>query len=423
MTHPEILLVSALLRRKDYSILAEQGITREYFISYPEEYSWIEKYFLKHRTLPSTTAFKTTFPEVTLYKVDDLEHFCSEVKDNFVRIKLSSLMKDTFENIKEKEKSEKLLDSVYQDILLLQKKVTSGSSTLDVVSDADYLLADIERRIEAKDKRGIAGIPTGFPTLDALTGGASGGDFWVVGARLGQGKTWTLIRMACSALTLKEKVLFISLEQSAKQIGFRVQSFLSSEYGKETFRSLDLMKGENFDIRAYKKFIEDLPNKIKGSFTVIDGSRGAISPAVVASRIQEHKPTVVYIDYLTLLKSSGDDWRAVASLSADIKSIAQRYDIPIISAAQMNREGGGNEPPSVIHLSQSDAIGMDADCVVTLVQKSPHVVKFKLAKFRHGQDNKVWFCEFTPGSGAFNEISGDEAQDLILADQDDLDYD
>ena len=40
---------------------------------------------------------------MTLYKVDDLEHFCSEVKDNYVRTKLSSLMKNTFEDIKEKE--------------------------------------------------------------------------------------------------------------------------------------------------------------------------------------------------------------------------------------------------------------------------------------------------------------------------------
>ena len=421
--HPELLLVSALLRRKDYAVIAEQGISKEYFVSYFEEYSWIEKYFLTHRTLPSTNAFKTTFPETKLYKVDDLEHFCSEVKDNYIRIKLSSLMKGTFEDIKEKELGSKLLDSLYQEILLLQKKVTSGSNTLDIVSEGDYLLADIERRIQAKDERGLAGIPTGFPTLDNLTGGAAGGDFWVIGARLGQGKTWTLIRMACSALQAGEKVMFVSLEQPSKQIGFRVQSFLSSEYGKETFKSLDLMKGENFDIREYKKFIKDLPKKIKGSFTVVDGSRGAVSPAVVASRIQEYKPTVVYLDYLTLLKASGDDWKAMANLSADIKAIAQRYDIPIISAAQINREGAGNEPPLVSQLSQSDAIGMDADCVVTLVQKSPHVVKFKLAKFRHGQDNVNWFCKFTPGNGSFVEISGDDAQDLIHADQDDVVYD
>ena len=261
--HPEILLVSALLRRKDYSIIAEQGISKEYFISYPEEYTWIEKYFIKHRTLPSTNAFKTTFPEIQLYKVEDLEHFCTEVKDNYVRNKLSSLMRNSFEDIKNLEQGGKLLDSLYQDILLLQKKVNSGSNVLDVITDGDYLLADIERRIEAKDKRGLAGIPTGFPTLDNLTGGASGGDFWVVGARLGQGKTWTLIRMACSALAAGEKVLFVSLEQPSKQIGFRVQSFLSSEYGKETFRSLDLMKGENFDIREYKKFLKELLRKLK----------------------------------------------------------------------------------------------------------------------------------------------------------------
>ena len=131
--------------------------------------------------------------------------------------------------------------------------------------------------------------------------------------------------------------------------------------------------------------------------------------------IERNNPDVVFIDYLTLM-DTGDDWRATANLSGQIKSLAQRYQVPVIVAAQINRSGVGKEPPGPEHLSSSDSIGQDADAVVTLKQMSDRVVKMRLAKYRHGKDNEVWWCAFKPNTGHFEEITGDEAQDMINED-------
>jgi len=64
-------------------------------------------------------------------------------------------------------------------------------------------------------------------------------------------------------------------------------------------------------------------------------------------------------------------------------------------------------------LAGADAIGQDADCVITMKQMSAHVIKMKLAKFRHGSDGQMWFNEFRPNSGKFDEISGQEADNIM----------
>ena len=107
----------------------------------------------------------------------------------------------------------------------------------------------------------------------------------------------------------------------------------------------------------------------------------------------------------------------MAELSGEIKGIAMRYEIPVVAAAQINRMAIGNDLPGAEHLAASDAIGQDADCVITMKQQSQRVIKMKLAKFRHGQDGQEWYNEFAPNSGRFEEVSGDTARDLIDEDK------
>jgi replicative DNA helicase len=130
------------------------------------------------------------------------------------------------------------------------------------------------------------------------------------------------------------------------------------------------------------------------------------------------QPDIVFIDYLTLMGTSGEDWRATAKLSGELQSVFQRYQIPGVAMSQVNRLGVGKEPPGAENLSQADAIGQDADLVVTMAQKSKSVMKLKIAKFRHGPTGAHWFCEFAPGTGKYEEITGDQADDLIQHDLD-----
>lgn len=229
--------------------------------------------------------------------------------------------------------------------------------------------------------------------------------------------TWTGVRMAYAGAITGHKVTYYSLEQSRFQIASRVHAFGSRQYAKSPFNPMDLNKGTGFDLREYKKFLQEMRDKKgTGRFTINDTSRGIVTPSVVAAGIESGQPDIVFIDYLTLLGANSDDWRGTAKLSSELQAIANRYAIPIVAMSQVNRLGIGKEPPGAEHLSQADAIGQDADVVLTMTQKSQGVMKMRLAKFRHGPGGATWHAKFSPGTGEYEEVTESEAETLLAAD-------
>lgn len=413
----EALLISAVLRQEDHKTPLLEGASSDWFLSYRPEWQWIETYITRHHKAPSKSLFKATFPDFVVLKSDDVEYCVREVKESYLRRSLVNLLEETSERIKNNSQAIEIINYTQHELMQLQVSSEGGRNETNVVDDWELAYGEAARRYERNQTRGIAGVPTGFPTLDNLTGGPQEGDYWIVAARLGQGKTWTLIRMACNALYAGLTVQYDALEQSRAQIAMRSHSFLSSQYGKQVFRSMDLMHGKDFDLKAYKEFLAGLKDLIAGKLIVNDTSRGRLNPSMIAAQIERNKPDIVFIDYLTLMNTGGDDWKAIANLSAEMKGIAMHYSVPIVAAAQINRMAIGNEVPGPEHLAGADAIGQDADCVITMKQMSAHVIKMKLAKFRHGSDGQTWFNEFRPNSGKFDEISGQQADDIMDEDK------
>ena len=57
----------------------------------------------------------------------------------------------------------------------------------------------LDRIQRSQQSTGLTGIPSGFPTLDKITMGWQEGNFIVIGARPGHGKTAIALNMARSA--------------------------------------------------------------------------------------------------------------------------------------------------------------------------------------------------------------------------------
>lgn len=414
--HPEAYLISAVIQSGEYQVLAGHGISHSMFHVYGKQMKWLEDYIARTSKVPSKSALKNQFPNFTIYKVDDTAHWCEEVRKTHKQQALVDLIESAMDmmDADEEDKALVTLENGLQDI-----RTTAGgiNPDFDLFEEWETVYNDVKERVDRVRLTGHAGIPTGFPTLDDVTGGLQGGWFCVVAARLGQGKTWTGVRMAWNAASTSHKVTYFSLEQSKFQIAMRVHAFGSRQYAKAAFNPLDLNRGRGFDLRKYKEFLKDLQAKRgNGSFYINDTSRGIVTPATIASIIQTKQPDVVYIDYLTLLGTTSDDWKGTAKLSSELQSVAQRYNVPIVAMSQVNRLGISKEPPGAEHLSQADAIGQDADMVLTMTQRSKSVMKMKLAKFRHGPGGMSWNTHFSPGTGEFEEITNEEAEAYIEAD-------
>lgn len=416
----EVLFISAILRQQDHKTAALHGVAPEWFHSYPTEWQWIEQYIGDHHRCPSKTVFRSRWPDFKIVTSDDIDYCLGQLRDSHVRHSLGVAIETTIGQMKDLTPGDQMLDSIASSVMELRLAVSGGAHEMELVSEWEDIFDTVTQRWQRSRSRGMAGIATGFKSLDLWTGGPQPGDYWVVAARLGQGKTWSMIRMACAAMAQGYTVQYDSLEQSKAQVGMRAHAFLSREYGNTQFPAMSLMQGhESLDLVAYSKWIKGLIEQVPGKLIINDTGRSRVTPSVIAAQIERNHPDILFIDYLTLMNAGGAagtnnrDWQVVADLSAEIKGIAMHYELPVIVAAQINRMGSGKEVPGAEHLSASDAIGQDADAVVTMVQQSKRVVKHKLAKYRHGADGGTWYSEFAPNTGVFREISGTEAKDLI----------
>lgn len=416
-TNPETYLISSILREQDMLTAMKAGVSSSQFHACYDEWLWLEKFYLRHRKTPSKVAFKQQFPEFPIKAANDVAHFASEVRKHHARITLTAAMRDVADSIAEGEIDE-AVRSMHSKIVTISSAMGNGTNDSDIITSWADTFEEVEKRVIRVNEHGMAGLPTGFATLDERTGGPQPGHVWIVGARLGQGKSWTMMRMATAAVMQGYTVQYNALEQTRPEVAMRIHTFLSSEVGEELFRNLDLMQGRNFNLRAYKRFLRSLRKEVTGRMHVSDTSRGKVSPLTIAAQIERNKPDIVYIDYLTLMEKGKGDWQAVAELSEQMKNLAMRYGVPIIAAAQLNRSLGlTKEPAGPEALAQSDAIGQDADAVITMRQMSPSVIQMKLVKFRHGLGGFKWHTQFQPSQGIFKEVSYERA--LELKDEDD----
>lgn len=373
----------------------------------------------EHLRPPTKSSFKHKFPEFRIIKTKEVSHWSMEVLREHSRTILLDQITEALNDLDEGDVNSAVKD-LAGTLMSIQTRTLSGN-THDALEDHTELFSEVMARQERVATHGMAGIPFGHSSLDYATGGAQPGWLIIVGARLGQGKTWTLLRHSWEAVKNGATALFITLEQSKPQVTMRLHSYASADLWTDTFSSLDLMKGsQDIDITDYRDFLEELPNLVAGKFVVADSHRGRMTTMGIAALIETHQPSIVYIDYLTLLQMEGEgDYRSVGKLSADLKQLAEIYKIPIEVAAQVNRMGVGKEPPKAENMAGSDSIGQDADLLITLASQSRHVVKFRNAKFRHGPDGHLWNTEFRPTKGVFDEISGDRAIEIEEEDYED----
>lgn len=413
---PEAYLISSILRENDYPMAIAKGIKEEMFHAYQDEYKWLQKYFVKYRRTPTKVAFRKQFPDFPLKAVNDTEHFVDEVRKSHARATMIELMSEMTDSLKSDdiEKATDLLRKAGQTIAA----ATGVHSERNVIKDYNHILDEIQARKDRHDSGGMAGVPFGFPTFDEKTGGFQPGQLWVGGARLGEGKSWSLVRAAVAAIIAGYNVHYASLEMTQAEVTIRVHNLLSGQIGKTIFNSMQLQQGKDFDMSEYREFVRSIKSHVKGQLTVSDSPK--MGAAEISAQIERYKPDLYLLDYLTLAKMGGDGgWQDIGNFTKDLKRATIEYGLPIVAAAQLNRSDGvGKAMPRPEALAQADAIGQDADGVFMLRKRSQTVVEYSVPKFRQGQSDWGFWAKMDLPKGQFKEISYNSAQDQIDKDQD-----
>ena len=269
------------------------------------------------------------------------------------------------------------------------------------------VMAEMERAIVEKGKP--RGIPTGYRDFDYMTGGLRGGQLMLVAGRPAMGKSAMLLNLADRMAAKGTPVLLYSLEMKRFDLMQRIicaRAKVSSTrlrngaVGKDEMRRLSM---ESMNLAGQPLYIDD------SEAPTIHELR-----ARARREVRKHGIKCIMVDYLGLIRVAGATIRSreneVGMVSRGLKAMAMELDIPVIAAAQLNRqvEGRGDARPKLSDLRDSGSLEQDADIVTTIYRGAyydhtdagtePQEAEWTLAKHREGKTgtmNLVWHPEWT----------------------------
>jgi replicative DNA helicase len=244
--------------------------------------------------------------------------------------------------------------------------ILSEGQKSTVVSAHD-LIEEAMHRIEMREKgeHKVAGVDTGFPALDEITGGMHDGELIILAARPSMGKTALALNIAEFVATeLKTATLVVSLEMSSIELADRL---LCSAARVDSHR----FRNGQARVEERRKLVEAAAVLSQAPLFIDDSpSRSVLEISAVARRLKRtHKLGLIVIDYLQLIEPDNPkDGRQeqVARIARRLKGMARELNVPVVCLAQLNRqaEQTRDNQPRLSHLRESGAIEQDADLVM-----------------------------------------------------------
>ncbi len=244
------------------------------------------------------------------------------------------------------------------------------------------------------------GLTAGFRDIDAMTTGFQPGNFVIIAARPGMGKSSFALNMAVAAAREEgEPIAFFSLEMSNSEL---IQRLICAEarISMNDMRRGNIKTHQWEDISRAMGTLNDLP--------IYLDDLGALTVTDVRSRCRRLKSTVglaaIFIDYLQLLRPgvltrNTNRNEELSEICRSLKITAKDLGVPIVALAQLNRgvEIRSEKRPMLADLRDSGSLEQEADVVAFLYRDGyynaeapePDLTEFIIAKHRNGPTGSV----------------------------------
>jgi replicative DNA helicase len=298
------------------------------------------------------------------------------------------------EGLTEGASAEELIATTQTDMQKVCEAVTSK------VANTPAMIREWMDYRKAFDKDPNAKIlRTGYSGLDKILGGGlMNGDFYVIGARPGAGKTTLGLSIIDKIASSGKPVYFASLEMTKLEL---TAKRISRESGLPYGTCLMQKMTEGDYRQAYEsiKKLQNLPVDIS------DEPRMTVNDIMFAAR-KIKGLRCICVDHFSLIspgKRTAKRYDDMTLVSNDLKRMAKTLNVPVICLAQLNRENEGrtNKRPMLSDLRETGAIEQDADTVMFVHRESIYNVnrtasesetepmELIVAKNRHGACGKI----------------------------------
>lgn len=372
----EQVILSHLIENEDYSRQVLQHLNEDLFHDIAEKtvFNIIEDYINEYNALPTKEAIYVQISKIEHLNEAQYDETIELVKELSVdQATKTKFLVDETETWMQKRsmhnairESIRILDGTSKrsegDIEQLIKDAQAVSFDATVGHD---FLADAESRFrvyhEQEDR-----IPFKLSRFNGITGGgAPSKTFSCFMAGPGVGKSLFMCHMAADNLRDHKNVLYITLEMSEERIAERIDCNLMDATIEEL---------KDMSEKEYLKNFQMVRDRYKGNLIIKEyptTSAGAGHFRHLLGELRLKKnfvPDIIYIDYLNLCTSmkirgskSSDTYTYVKAVAEELRGLAVEFDVPIISATQLNRDGIGSSDVDMTNTADSIGLPMTLD--------------------------------------------------------------
>lgn len=296
--------------------------------------------------------------------ITENDQWLSETAENFCKERaIYNAILDSISIVegKDKKRSKDAIPSILQDAL---------SVTFDSAVGHDYIEDYAERydfytRVEEK-------IPFDLTIMNKITkGGLSRKTLNVILAGTGVGKSLAMCHVAASTLMQGLNVLYITMEMAEERIAERIDANLMNM----TMEEMATVEKDIFETR-----FERVAKKTRGKLIIKEYPTAGAHTGHFQALLEELKtkrkfvPDLVVIDYLNICASSrlsvgsgANSYTYVKSIAEEIRGMAVKYNVPILSATQTTRGGYDNTDVGLTDTSESFGLPATVDFMFALI--------------------------------------------------------
>lgn len=279
----------------------------------------------------------------------------------------------------------------------LLKTMGINTSTLtgyEIYKDFKKEMSFIDYALWKRDRfhRGLPtyeGVQSRYPQLDHTLGSFQNGGLYYIGARTSMGKTTLILNLIAKMLPYNRIGIF-SLEMDAQMI-FEKLFCIYCDIKYSHFSQGNFSDEELERMKSVESFLRE-----KNSIFIEDEQAMSLSKLAARAKrmIKSHGIEILFIDYLTLVKSDTKyptKHMQVDEVSKGLQALAKTLKIPVVCLAQLNRAAIGTEDtrPSMAHFRESGSIEEDADACILIHRpeyynrnNKPGMVELIIAKNR-----------------------------------------
>lgn len=193
----------------------------------------------------------------------------------------------------------------------------------------------------------------------------------VILAGTGVGKSLAMCHMAAAALNQGKNVLYITLELAEEEVAKRIDANLMNI----TIDQLMLLHKDDYTRKA-----SALKNKTNGKLIIKEYPTASASPLHFKNLLNElylkksFKPDIIFIDYINLCLSmrlkmgaNVNSYTYIKVIAEELRGLAVEYDVPIVTATQVNRAGFNSSDVDITDTSESFGLPATADLMFALI--------------------------------------------------------